>query len=76
MDKREETNFAKGVNLIASLCKFGYRKIPKFWDARKLYCNHPKTGLKRFYHRVMYPKDGDSIANSADPDQTAPLGAV
>ena len=24
----------------------------------------------------MHPKDADSIANSADPDQTAPLGAV
>ena len=24
----------------------------------------------------MYPKDADSIANSEDPDQTAPLGAV
>ena len=27
-------------------------------------------------HRVMHPKDADSIANSEDPDQTAPLGAV
>ena len=24
----------------------------------------------------MHPKDADSIANSEDPDQTAPLGAV
>ena len=24
----------------------------------------------------MSPKDADRIANSADPDQTAPLGAV
>ena len=24
----------------------------------------------------MYPKDVDEIANSVDPDQTAPLGAV
>ena len=43
---------------------------------RKLCCNHPKTGKKKFYHRVMHPKDADSIANSEDPDQTAPLGAV
>ena len=28
------------------------------------------------YHRVMCPKDADRMANSADPDQTAPLGAV
>ena len=24
----------------------------------------------------MHPKDADGIANSVDPDQTAPLGAV
>ena len=48
----------------------------KFSDTRKLCCNHPKTGKKRFYHKVMHPKDADSIANSEDPDQTAPLGAV
>ena len=30
---------------------------------------------QRFYHRVMHPKDADSIANSEDPDQTAPLGS-
>ena len=24
------------------------------------------------YHRVMYPKDADGMANSVDPDQTAP----
>ena len=28
------------------------------------------------YHRVMSPKDAEGIANSVDPDQTAPLGAV
>ena len=28
------------------------------------------------YHRVMSPNDADRMANSADPDQTAPLGAV
>ena len=26
--------------------------------------------------RVMHPKDAEGIANSADPDQTAPRGAV
>ena len=43
-----------------------YHKVPKFSDARKLSCNHPNTGKKRFYHRVMHPKDADSIANSED----------
>ena len=27
------------------------------------------------YHIVMGPKDAEGIANSVDPDQTAPLGA-
>ena len=26
------------------------------------------------YHRVMSPHDADGVANSVDPDQTAPLG--
>ena len=49
-----------------------YHKVPKFSDTRKLCCNHPKTGKKWFYHRVMHPKDADSIVNSEDPDKTAP----
>ena len=53
-----------------------YRKDPKFSDTSKLCCNHPKNGKKRFYHRVMHHKDADSVANSEDPDQTAPLGPV
>ena len=28
------------------------------------------------YHRVMSPNDADGMANSIDPDQTAPLGTV
>ena len=36
--------------------------------------NHPKISTKLLYHRVMRPKDADNIANSVDPDQTAPLG--
>ena len=28
------------------------------------------------YHKVMSPNDADGMANSEDPDQTAPLGAV
>ena len=50
-------------------------KVPKFWDTRKCCCNHPKTGKKRFYHQVIHPIDADSIANSEDPDQTAPQTA-
>ena len=29
-----------------------------------------------FYDAVMHPKDADGMANSEDPDQTAPSGAV
>ena len=28
------------------------------------------------YHTVTSPNDADGMANSVDPDQTAPLGAV
>ena len=52
-----------------------YRKVPKFSDARKLCCNLPKT-QKRSNLWVFRQKDANGIANSEDPDQTAPLGAV
>ena len=29
-----------------------------------------------FTHVVMCPKDADGMANSVDPDQTGPVGAV
>ena len=28
------------------------------------------------YNRVISPNDADGMANSVDPDQTAPLGAI
>ena len=30
---------------------------------------------QRFFHREIYPKCADRMANSADPDKTAPLSA-
>ena len=30
----------------------------------------------KLYYIVMSPKDADEMANSVNPDQTAPLGAV
>ena len=39
-------------------------------------CNLPKIQTKRPTLRVFHQKDADGIANSEDPDQTAPLGAV
>ena len=53
-----------------------YRKVPKFSDTRKPCLNQPKIQTKRPNLRVFRQKDSNGIANSEDPDQTAPLGAV
>ena len=53
-----------------------YRKVPKFSDARKLCCNLPKIQTKRPNLKLFSQKDANDLANSEDPDQTAPLGAV
>ena len=58
------------------LCVGKYRKVPKFSVARKLCCNLPKIQEKRPNLWVFRQKDANGIANSEDPDQTAPLGAV
>ena len=39
----------------------------------KTFCNYPKIGVVSFYYRVMGPNDADGMANSVNPDQTAPL---
>ena len=51
-------------------------KFLNFSNARKLCCNLPKIQEKRPNIRVFCRKDATGIANSEDPDQTAPLGAV
>ena len=43
---------------------------------KKMCCNHSKVWTMWVYHRAMSPNDADGMANSVDPDQTAPLGAV
>ena len=53
-----------------------YRNFPKFSDARPIPCNLPKVETKRPNLRVFRQKDANGIANSEDPDQTAPLGAI
>ena len=50
-----------------------YRKVPKFLDARKLWCNLSNIQTKRPNLTVLCQKDVSGIANSEDPD---PLGAV
>ena len=52
-----------------------YRKIPKSSDAKNPCCNLLKIQTKRANLRVFCQKDANGIANSEDPDQTAPLGA-
>ena len=53
-----------------------YSKVPKYSDARKLCCNVPKIQTKRPNLRAFCQEDAHGIANSEDPDQTAPLVAV
>ena len=53
-----------------------YRKVPRYLDTQKICCNHSKVWTMSLYHRVMSPNDADGMANSVDPEQTAPLGAV
>ena len=45
-------------------------------DTQNICCNPPKIWTRWLYRRVMHSKDADKIANSVDPDQTAPLGAL
>ena len=49
-----------------------YCKFLKYSDTQKI-CNHSKIWTVWLYHRVMRPNDADGMANSVDPDQTAPL---
>ena len=53
-----------------------YSKFPKYFDTPNICCKHPKLWTMWLYHRVMSPNDANGMANSVDPDQTAPLGAV
>ena len=53
-----------------------YRKFPKYSDTQNICSNHSKIWTMWVYHTVMCPNDVDRMANSVDPDQTAPLRAV
>ena len=39
-------------------------------------CNCPKNGAVLFHNAAMHAKDAGGKADSVDPDQTVPLGAV
>ena len=45
---------------------------PKNLDTQNICCSYSKM----WTNNVTSPKDADRMANSVDPDQTAPLGAV
>ena len=61
---------------------------PSFWNTVKflkiqtpekfavMISNHPNIWTRWLNRRVMQSKDSVGTANSVDPDQTAPLGAV
>ena len=49
-----------------------YRKNSKYWDTQTSYRSCPWYKTVIFYKEVMPPKDAERMANSVDPDQTAP----
>ena len=53
-----------------------YRKVLKFSDTKNFCRNLSKIQTKWPNLRVFSQEDANGIANSEDPDQTAPLGAV
>ena len=59
------------LNLVKNLICC-YRKFPKYSDTQIICCNHSKIWTMWLYHRVMSPNDENGMANSVDPDQTAP----
>ena len=54
------------------MCTVKFLKI----QTPEICCNHPKIRTMRLYNWEMCPKDIDGIANSVDPHQIAPRGAV
>ena len=52
--------------------------MTSYLDTEKNCCNYPKIyRIVSFYYRLLIgSKDADGMANSVDPDQTAPSGAV
>ena len=53
-----------------------YRKIPKFWDAKIFAIIYLKFKQKKPNFRELRQNDANGIANSEDPDQTAPRSSL
>ena len=66
------------IDAKSQSCTPVYSKVPKFSDAKNLYCNlHvPEIQTKRPNLGVFCQNHANGIANNEGPDQTAPLGAV
>ena len=66
------------VGSVSSLVFRSCRITVKFIKFRtpNIFCNQPKIQIKRPNLRIFGHKDANGTANSEDPDQTAPLGAV
>ena len=60
------------IGLSSFILLSDYHKFPKYSDTQTICCNHSKISTMWLYHRVMSPNNADGIANSVDPDQTAP----
>ena len=76
MKTQPTSNFEDDQGLICVLPVMTTVKLLNFRDARKVGCNLPKIQTNQPNLSVFRQKDTDGIANSEDPDQTAPLGAV
>ena len=61
-----EETYLYTISLVSTV------NFPKYSDTQKISCNHSKIWTMWLYHRVMSPNDADEMANSVDPDQTAP----
>ena len=69
--------FCITIQKILLISPPNYRKVPKFSDTKKLFCNQPITHITGPNLSLLHQKDANGKANSEDPDQTASLvGAV
>ena len=67
------TNY-RDINAHTQVLKRFTVNFLNIWTPEKLLYYCPKIWTMWLYHRGMSPKDADWMANSVDPDQTAPLG--
>ena len=64
------------ADMLLCCSLLAYPKFSKYSDSQNICCNHSKIWTMWLYHRVMSPNHADGMANSVDPDQTAPLAYI